>query len=153
MNTVRTNGQNSDFVALCAALDDELNEIIGAEKQSSTYDRYNLLGDIRDAVVVYIDAVPVAGGAFKLYEDGVAEIKRVFVKRAYRGRGLSKTVMHELETMAAEAGYRRLVLETGRLLAAAQGLYASLGYTVIDNYGPYVNMAESVCMEKILISQ
>lgn len=43
-----------------------------------------------------------------------------------------------------------MILESGEPLTAAMRLYRSMGYEVIPNYGPYVGMPESVCMEKKL---
>ncbi|MCH5344604.1 MAG: GNAT family N-acetyltransferase, partial [Acetatifactor sp.] len=51
---------------------------------------------------------------------------------------------------AMELGYQRMILETGELLAESCALYKKLGFQVIPNYGPYVNMPESLCMAKDL---
>jgi GNAT superfamily N-acetyltransferase len=143
-----TNGQDADFVSLCALLEESLEEAVGATVQRSKYRRFNTLEKIRDAVVAYEDAEPVACGGFRQYEDGVAEIKRVFVKKEYRGRGISKRLMEMLERRALERGYKALILETNGLLVPAVRLYEGLGYAVIENYGPYKEMKESLCMRK-----
>jgi GNAT superfamily N-acetyltransferase len=80
----------------------------------------------------------------------VAEIKRVFVREEYRGRGISKQLMAHIEKKAAEKGYTALILETGAPLKAAMSLYMELGYQIMDNYGPYKGMVHSVCMRKEL---
>jgi GNAT superfamily N-acetyltransferase len=82
-------------------------------------------------------------------EDG-AEIKRVFVKPAFRGLGISKRVMAELEIWAAEKGYTRAVLETGIHQPEAISLYEGIGYRRRDNYEPFLGLTESVCYEKPL---
>ena len=85
-------------------------------------------------------------GAFLLFEEDTAEVKRVFVKESYRGKGISKKLMSLLEERAKEKGYSKLLLESGELLTAAMGLYRSIGYAVIPNYGEYKCMKDSICM-------
>lgn len=143
-----TNGEDRDFVTLCGMLDDNLNEIVGGEKQRKEYHQYNKLDHIHDVFVLYDEELPVGCASFKYYEDGVAEVKRVFVRKDYRGRGLSKLLMEHIEHKAVEQGYRSLILETGKPLTEAIGLYTSLGYHMIENYGQYRDMPLSVCMEK-----
>ena len=58
--------------------------------------------------------------------------------------------MLRLEADARIRNFRYAVLETGDPLVAASALYRKCGYKVIPNYGPYVNMPESVCMQKKL---
>ncbi|HAK46753.1 MAG TPA: hypothetical protein DCO79_12660 [Spirochaeta sp.] len=59
-------------------------------------------------------------------------------------------LMSELEQKAVTKGFRRLILETGSPLKASLGLYQSIGFTKIENYGQYKDMRESICMEKVL---
>jgi putative acetyltransferase len=145
-----TNGQDDDFVSLCALLEESLEETVGAALQRSKYKRFNALEKIKDAVVAYNGSEPVACGGFRYFEDSVAEVKRVFVKKEYRGRGISKRLMEMLECRALERGFKTLILETNSLLEPAVRLYEGLGYAVIDSYGPYKEMRESVCMRKEL---
>lgn len=150
MEYVWTDGQNADFQALCSMLDDFLNDAVGGEKQRAQYNQYNALADIHDVLVAYDGQRAVGCAAFKRYNTDTAELKRVFIRAAYRGRGISKQLLRMLESRAAEKGFSSLILETGRMLAAAAGLYQSIGYRVIDNYGPYANLPDSVCMKKQL---
>ena len=59
--------------------------------------------------------------------DGDAEVKRMFVHAAHRGRGHARAVLAELERTAAAAGRRRAVLETGTRQPEAIALYTSAG--------------------------
>lgn len=79
---------------------------------------------------------------------GVAEIKRMYVRPSARGRGLSRTVLAELERIAAERGITRLVLETGILQPEAIGLYLSAGFLPVDNYAEYAGVVDSRCFGK-----
>lgn len=146
-----TSGDDKDFVMLCGMLDDNLNEIVGGEMQRKEYHQYNKLDHIHDVFVLYDDNLPIGCASFKQYEEGIAEVKRVFVSKAYRGRGLSKLLMEQLELKAKEKDFRTLILETGKPLTEAIGLYTSLGYQVIDNYGQYKDMPLSICMKKELL--
>lgn len=150
MKVIHTDGRNPDFIRLCNQLDSTLDKMVGKAVQRDQYDLYNRLDDIHDAVLIYLEDRPVACGSFKRYNNSTAEIKRIFVREEYRGRGLSRILMEELEKKAAAEGYEKLILETGRMLIASMSLYKSVGFKVIRNYGPYENMSESVCMRKRL---
>ena len=128
MDLVVTDGNDQRFVRLCRELDDYLNTVLCPEKQKEQYARYNTLEDIHDVVLLLVHGDAVACGGFKEYGPGVAEIKR-----------------------AGSKGYKRLVLETGVSLEAAQKLYRNVGFHIIPNYGQYLNMRGSVCMEKLLV--
>ncbi|HWT75004.1 MAG TPA: GNAT family N-acetyltransferase [Mobilitalea sp.] len=151
MNIKYTNGEDQDFINLCSMLDDNLNEIVGGEKQRAEYNQYNMLNHIHDVFIAYEDELPVGCASFKYYDDGIAEVKRVFVRKDYRGRGLSKLLMEQVEKKAREQGYRSLILETGKPMTEAIGLYTKIGYNVIENYGQYKNMPLSVCMSKNIV--
>ena len=58
--------------------------------------------------------------------------------------------MQKLEDKAREQGYDSLILETGKPMKSAIGLYSSIGFQVIDNYGQYKNLPLSICMLKDL---
>lgn len=144
----RTSTDDSDFQSLITSLDHELwNEL---KEDQATYDQFNKVAHIATAIIVYTEDKPVACGCFKAYENDAVEIKRMFVQKAYRGRGLSKLVLHELETWAIENGYRYAVLETSIHFKTARNLYTSSGYKIIPNYPPYAGLDESVCMKKAL---
>ncbi len=145
-----TDGADPDFIALCAMLDDHLNALAGGEERRSEYVPLNKLDHIHDAFVLYDGALPVGCASFKDYEPGVAEVKRVFVRENYRGRGLARKLMQAVEEHARQKGYRSLILETGKPLVSAVALYTNMGYHVIPNYGAYECMGESVCMRKEL---
>lgn len=147
---IYTNGEHPDFVFLCRQLDDNLNQICGKEKQEEYYNQYNTLKNIHDVWIAYEDNIPVGCAAFKQYEKKVAEVKRVYVRPQYRGKGISKELMKALEEKALENGFNTLILETGKLLHAAIHLYLKTGYSIIENYGQYKDIPESICLQKNL---
>ena len=71
------------------------------------------------------------GGLRPLDEDGVIEIKRMFVSATARGRGHGRTLLAELERLAAGAGCTRVRLFTTEVLVEARALYESVGYRVV----------------------
>lgn len=150
MEIVYTDGNNKDFIELCRMLDDNLDEIVGGEKQRKQYVQYNTLEDINDVVLLYNDKTAVGCASFKSYDDGIAEVKRVFVRKEYRGKGISKQLMSCLEEQAKNKGFLILILETGAPLVEAMGLYSNIGYKIIENYGQYKCMKESICMQKTI---
>ena len=150
MNIVFTDGEDKRFNELCKELDSFLNNEVGSEKQEEQYNQFNSTSYIHDAVIIVDRDQPIACGAFKKYDDESAEIKRVFVKEGCRKLGLGTQIISLLQDKAEEKGYKRLVLETGKPLKAAQNMYLKFGFKIIPNYGQYKDMSESVCMEKIL---
>lgn len=146
-----TDGCNTDFIELCRGLDNFLNELVGGEENRTAYIPYNKLDDIHDVILAYDGDIPVGSASFKKYDDESAEVKRVFIKQEYRGRGISNKLMELLEDAAREKGFRYLILESGEPLVAAMALYRKIGYEAIPNYGQYVDMADSVCMRKKIV--
>jgi len=145
----RTTTDDEDFKLLVKELDHEL--WVELKEDQATYDQFNDVINIQTAVVVYISNEPVACGCFKKLDVYTVEIKRMFVRKSQRGKGLSRQVLSELERWAREQNYKYAVLETSIHFETARNLYTSTRYKVIPNYGPYVDLAESICMRKELI--
>ena len=144
-----TDHHHPDFAALIALLDADLSERNGVLQ--ALYAPHNKTDALEAVVLLYRDGLAVACGAFKALSAETAEEKRVFVRKAYRGQGLSKVLMEALERQIRSGGYRRAVLETGVKQVEAIHLYQRMGYGPTANYGPYVGNPNSVCMEKTLL--
>lgn len=144
----RTDSENPDFKSLVKLLDEGLWEVNGEEQ--AVYHESNQIEHIDTVVVVYDFEQPVACGCYRNYSEQVAEIKRMFVNKSHRGKGLSKLVLKELEKWAFEQSYHTIVLETGTLQVEAINLYKSQGYSRIANYGMYEGLENSLCFEKLL---
>ena len=100
-------------------------------------------------LVGYLDGVPVASGGWRSRGDE-AEIKRMYVVPAARGRGLARQLLAELERTAAAAGHRRIILESGTRQPEAVALYRSSGYTPIPPFGYYAGAPGSIHLGKTL---
>lgn len=83
-------------------------------------------------------------------QDGDAELKRMFVVRDMRGRGLARRILTALEDDARDAGRVRMVLETGTEQPEAIALYTSSGYEPCAKFGYYRAYEESRCYAKPL---
>lgn len=109
-------------------------------------------------LLVYDDeGRPVATGGWRSqdendlgYEDGDAELKRMFVIPEARGLGLARRVLAALEEDARTAGRSRMVLETGTAQPEAIALYTSCGYEPCAKFGHYRDYDNSRCYSKSL---
>jgi GNAT superfamily N-acetyltransferase len=101
-------------------------------------------------LVVVVGGRAVACGGWQALDDGVAEIKRMYVRPALRGGGIGRQLIVALEEEALAADRPTVRLETGTYLPAAIALYRSSGYLPIPTYGEYVGNPFSVCFEKRL---
>ena len=142
----RTNSDDPDFRRLVDQLDEYLADVDGEEH--SYYAQFNGLDKIANVVVGYEGKEAVGCGAFKSYMNEIAEIKRMFVRPAFRGRRIGSAVLAELESWACETGFTSCILETGHKQAAAVRLYQNCGYRVIPNYDQYAGVDNSLCMRK-----
>ena len=81
-------------------------------------------------------------------EAGYAEIKRLYVQEAYRGRGLSRTLMSAIEAEVLAEGIDCARLEMGIYQPEADALYRSIGYRDIPPFGEYLVDPLSQFLEK-----
>jgi len=145
----RTHKDDARFLDLVSQLDRDL---FGRyEDGNASYAPFNTLGKVTGVILALEDGELACCGAFKPFLENGVEMKRVFVKPAFRGQGIARRVMMELEKWAVEEGCIRAVLETGTNQPEAISLYESIGYRRRENFEPYVGLNESICYEKALI--
>ncbi|MDA0305862.1 MAG: GNAT family N-acetyltransferase [Proteobacteria bacterium] len=75
-------------------------------------------------------------------EDGKAEMKRLYVRPGWRGRGLGRRLVDIAVSTATKAGYRTICLDTLEFMDEARALYRSMGFREIPAY--YDNPLEGV---------
>lgn len=103
--------------------------------------------------IVEIDNECIGCCALRPIDKSSAEIKRMYVRKAFRGRGISRSILNHIESLARELGYSQLMLETGDRQPEAQALFQSNGYQQTELFGEYVNDPHSICFKKELYTQ
>jgi GNAT superfamily N-acetyltransferase len=151
--------------AVAASLIAELNRDLSADypEPGTTHFRLDpneVSGGNGIFVVARWDGRPVGCGALRSIRDPeltrelgprVGELKRMYVARDLRGKGIGRALLDRLESEALKLGLDRLVLETGIRSPQALALYRGAGFTGIPAYGEYVSSpTTSVCLSKTL---
>ncbi|MFO1251456.1 MAG: GNAT family N-acetyltransferase [Inhella sp.] len=136
-----------DVIALIAELDAYQDTLYPPEARyaldlSSLEQDHVLFAVARDA-----DGAAVGCGAVVL-EGSSGELKRMFVRPAFRSLGVAAGLLIELEREAAARGCAWIQLETGPRQPAALAFYEKHGYRVCGAFGNYPEHALSVFMEK-----
>lgn len=101
-------------------------------------------------LVAEVAGEPAGCGAWRVHAPGVVEVKRVYVRAAFRRRGLARAIMGALERSAACAGHRAVVLNSGGRQPEALALYAGLGYGPVPGFGLYADAPGAVFLGKEL---
>jgi GNAT superfamily N-acetyltransferase len=79
-----------------------------------------------------------------------SEIKRMYVRDKFRGRGVAQKLLTAAERFAREAGYRWIYLDTTSQMVAAARLYERNGYERCERYNE--NPQATIFMKKKLTS-
>jgi len=85
-------------------------------------------------LIARIEGAPAGLGGVRHLDTEVAEVKSMFVAPGFRGTGLGRRLLTELERIAAEHGCAAVRLDTSDYLTEAIGLYRSAGYREIPDY-------------------
>jgi GNAT superfamily N-acetyltransferase len=85
-------------------------------------------------LLVRIDGQPAATAGFRPLRQDACEAKRLYVRPAYRRRGVAAFLLARLIEEARRAGYRQLFGDTLGSMASALELYRRVGFAEV---GPY----------------
>jgi putative acetyltransferase len=96
------------------------------------------------------EAVGCGGIAF---DDGFAELKRMYVKPALRGRGVVQALLRRLEEEARARGYARITLETGDAQLAAIRAYERAGYRRCGAFGSYAELEPHAIIRSVFFEK
>lgn len=89
-------------------------------------------------LLAFVDGVLAGCGAFRPLRDvdypNACEMKRLYVRRAFRRFGLGRLLARQLMDRAIEAGYSTMLLDTLDDMEAARNLYETLGFEEVPPY-------------------
>jgi len=100
----------------------------------------------------FVDGELAGIGAVKVFDD-YGEMKRLYVKPEFRGQGLGRMLMGEMENYLMNLGIRQAKLETGIYQYEAIALYRQLGYVDCPPFGDYGEDPYSVYMVKNILKK
>jgi putative acetyltransferase len=98
--------------------------------------------------LLHVDDTAVGCAGILLIGRDYGEIKRMYVRPPFRGRGLAALLLRHLEDHARANDVHLLRLETGIHQREAIALYERMGYRKIPPFGPYFEDPLSLCFEK-----
>jgi ribosomal protein S18 acetylase RimI-like enzyme len=78
-----------------------------------------------------VDGAPAGVVGVWPLQGGACEMKRLWVREAYRGLGLGRRLAEAALAGARAGGQRQMVLETLDFMEAAQALYAEFGFRAV----------------------
>jgi putative acetyltransferase len=110
---------------------------------------------IRERVAFFVtrdDGVPAGCGGVMLVGNEYAEIKRMWVRPAFRGRGFGRLMLEHLTGYAREHGHTVIRLETGIHQREAIALYEKSGFRQVRPFGKYFDDPVSRCYERVIES-
>jgi GNAT superfamily N-acetyltransferase len=85
-------------------------------------------------LVAYLASEPVGCAGLVRLDERTGEVKRMYIARAARRRGLARELLAGLEEAARAAGYSRVRLDTSAGQPEARALYEAAGYRRIEAY-------------------
>ncbi len=143
---VRERPDTADAAKLIEELEAVLNPLYAAESRHG----YSVEKLIREGVHFFVGRIggaPAACGGIQLY-PGFGELKRMFVRDAWRGRGLGFAMLEHLARHARANGCNLLRLETGIHQLDAIRLYERSGFARIAAFARYKPDPVSLFYEK-----
>lgn len=85
-------------------------------------------------VLARVDGTPAGCVMLRGIGESVSEMKRLFVRPAFRGLGLGRRMIDKLMKLSCKRGYARMRFEAGALQSEADALYRSMGFVSIPPY-------------------
>lgn len=104
-------------------------------------------GDKGCLLLAYADELLVGCVGLRKFEDSVCEMKRLYVRPAFQGKGIGSLLAKQIIEEAKGLGYTEMVLDTLEKMESARKLYCSLGFGEIPAY--YTNPLSDVIYLKL----
>lgn len=133
---------SEEVIKLFSEQDDYMIDFLGADGVS--YTRYSKNEKIKRVWLAYFDKLPIGCVAYSKKSSDVGEVKRMFIKHEYRGRGISKLMLNMVEQYAKQCGDHKLHLSTRITLEPAITLYRHSRFFETFRDGLYVEMEKKL---------
>lgn len=134
--------KSKDVLQLFSEHDDFMLDFLGDDR--AIYTRYSERENIERVWIAYREEVPAGCIAYRLKSDSVGEVKRMFIREKYRGRGMSGDLLKTVEQYAREQGCHTLFLDTRITLEPAVSVYRRFGFEIIFQQGLYIQMEKKL---------
>ena len=138
-----------------AALILELERVLEPLYPQASRHGYSIDKLLREGVTFCVarqDGAPAGCGGVQLFGtatgDAYGEVKRMYVRPAFRGQGVAQAILAHLADTCRQHGVSLLRLETGIYQVEAIRLYERWGFQRIPPFGPYRPDPLSLCYEK-----
>ena len=135
------------------SLIDELEAILSPGYPPESRHGYSVQKLIDQGVAFFlirVDSTPAGCGGIQLFGTQYGELKRMYVRPAFRGNGLARQLIDRLAAHALSNDVSLLRLETGIHQHEAVSLYERLGFVRIPPFGAYKEDPLSIFFEKQL---
>jgi len=118
--------------SIVLAAKDELDRRYGPATDPTSLAAQDFTPPLGEFLVARLDDHLAGGVGLRTVADGIAEIKRLWVRPDLRRSGIGAALMDRVVDDARQLGVRLLMLETGPLQPEAVALYASQGWQQVD---------------------
>lgn len=142
MIIVSTKNIDKEILTLFSEYDDYIINFLGDDHRY--YTRYSEKENLENIWVIYFESSPIGCIAYRTKEEGVGEAKRLYVRKEYRGKRISKELLKEVEKYAKEKGCKVLFLDTRITLEPAVSIYRSCGFRITFQQGLYIQMEKEI---------
>ena len=136
-----------------ARLIEELEAILSPMYPAESRHGYSVEKLIEQDVAFFVlrdGAAPAGCGGIQLFGTEYGELKRMYVRPEFRGRGFGRLLLDHLAAHAQRHGIQLLRLETGIHQTEAIAMYERAGFRRIPPFGPYRDDPVSRCYEKTI---
>lgn len=142
MEIIQAELTSPELLRLFSEHDAYMMDFLGEDRKY--YTPYSENERIGRAWIVYVDGHPAGCAAYRKKAEGTGELKRVFLRAEYRGRGISKELVKAVESYARGQGCHTLALDTNSELEPAVSLYRRMGFRVVFQQGRYIQMEKGI---------
>jgi len=150
ISIIKERPDSDDAVQLISELDAQLTSHDYPEESRHAFSVDRLIKENVTFFVTRIHGNPAACGGLKLFDTEYGEVKRMYVRPAYRGQRLGIEMLDHLADHSRANKVFLLRLETGIFQKDAIGLYEKYGFQRRAPFGEYKEDPNSVYFEKLI---